>query len=482
MGVSNPLSTLWLLVFNIANALVWSLTFIYLANVMGPSDFGLFTVAFTIGAFPPIFTGLGSESVLLMYASRDPSNLNYLFGNSFAIRLILSILLLIVSFIFLVIFSVENSTLTIIAIAAALLNGFNVSLYSAVFRVLRMHLKSVLYTFFGTVIFGVIILIIANKNITPLDVILALFTSYLCVFLLVTINILKHVRPVFLYNEWLNQKLLGIKFSLSQLIDLLFQRVDILILHFILGSAAVGLYSASNRITSALIIFPSALQFVFLQDFHKNAFNKDLLQNTFKRFMLFIFESSGLIVGVIFWNSEIIIDLLYINQYVDAGFLLRLLCIGFFLSFIGYPYSMKAEALGLVGKRLKLRVITLVITSLLCFITIPLFKEAGAAISMILGTVFFNAQLHFYSFRNFWISKKTFLYLAKLATLFIISGFLVLFIQKICTFNRPLLLFISCLIYGILYLSIGFISNAFRVINYQYLYNIILFQKRKINE
>lgn len=479
MGVNNQLSALWVLVFNIANAIVLALTFIYLANVMGPSNFGLFTFAFTVGAFPPIFTGLGSESVLLMFASRDSTKLNYLFGNAIAIRFIFSILVLVVIFIFSVIFSIENYSLIIIAIAAALLNGFNASLYTAVFRVLGMHLKSVLFTFFGTIIFGVIILLTANKSITPLAVILALTISYLCIFLMVTFSILRHLRPIFSYKNWQNQKMLGIKFSLSQLIDLLFQRVDILILQLLLGSAAVGLYSASNRITSALILFPSALQFVFLQEFHRNVFDKKLLQNSFKRLLLFILESSGFIIGVIFWNSDLIINILYSNQYTNAGLLLRLLCISFFLIFIGYPYSMQAEALGLVGKRLNLRVITLAITLLSCFVAIPIFKEAGAVISIIIGTVFFNIQLHYSAFRNFRISKNILLYLIKLAAIFIIPGLIVLFFHKIYAGNRTLLLFISCSIYGVVYLAIGFISNAFQVINYQYLCKIILPSKQR---
>jgi O-antigen/teichoic acid export membrane protein len=477
MGVNNQLSTLLVIVFNIANAIVLALTFIYLANVMGPSNFGLFTFVFTVGAFPPIFTGLGSESVLLMFASRDSTKLNYLFGNAIAIRFIFSVLVLVVIFVISFIFSIENNQLIIIAIAAALLNGFNSSLYSAVFRVLGMHLKSVLFTFFGSIIFGVIILISANKSITPLEVILGSIISYLCIFLVVTFIILRHVRPIFSYKNWQDQKQLGIKFSLSQLMDLLFQRVDILILQLLLGSASVGLYSASNRITSALILFPSALQFVFLQDFHRNAFDKNLLHKTFKRFLLFILESSGFIIGVIFWNSDLIINILYTNQYTNAGLLLRLLCISLFLIFIGYPYSMQAEAQGLVGKRLNFRVITLAITLLLCFVAIPIFKEAGAAISVIIGTVFFNAQLHYAAFRNFRISKKTLLYLAKLAALFIISGLIVLFFHKIYEGNRTLLLFISCFIYFLIYLSIGFISNAFQVINYKYLCRILLLSK-----
>lgn len=447
---------------NILNALLLALIFIHLANLLGPEEFGVFTFAFTISAFPAIFVGIGSENVLMMMGSKNQINIPILFGNALSIRIIISCFFFFLVVLFSKIFNFSISYVVYITIVASLINSFFSALYTVIYRLYGLHIKSISYTFLSTIIFFLFILITPAKFLNSNSVAIFYLISNIIVCFFFTFSIIKLISPKISFHLIKKNWFLGFQFSLSQAIDLLFQKVDIITLQFILGGFSVGIYSASNRITSALIMFPSAFQFVFLQQFHKLSYNRQLLNEYFKKTIFIIVEFSLLIIGLIFWNSELIIGLLYSDKYSNSSELLKFLSIAFFINFIGYPYSMHAEALGYIGNRLKIRILALFITLLLSFTLIPMYKEIGAAISIIVGNIIFNLFLHYSAFKNIFISAEYRFYIFKIVSLFIMSGLLSNYISDFLHFNDILLIILKSLLFIAIYFFLGFYLKIFK--------------------
>ena len=322
---------------NIINSLILASVFIYIANYSGPENFGIFTFLFTLASFPPIFAGLGSENVLIMYSSRNIYDLPHFFGNAIAIRLIVSFLIIIVFLIVCIFIEYDFKYLLVLSFLSSLLNGFFVSLYISVYRIIGLHIKSVLYVLMGTIFFSIFILMIPKSRMIPSYIILSLLVSNIFVFIIFTVNLLKRVKPIFSYKLFKKYRTLGLKFSTSQIFDLFFQKSDIIFLNIFAGGLLVGLYSASNRIISLFVILPSALQFVFLQDFHKSSNNHVELKEIFNKLLYIIIEFSLIFIGFVYWNSSSIISTIYSEIYSESQIVLKLLSIAFIINFIGYP-------------------------------------------------------------------------------------------------------------------------------------------------
>jgi O-antigen/teichoic acid export membrane protein len=451
---------------NLINSFVLAVIFIFIANRSGPENFGIFTFIFTISSFPPIFAGLGSENVLVMYASRTISDLPIFFGNAIAIRFFVSVLILLIFIILSIFITYDLKLILFLSLFSSLLNSFFTSLYLSVFRIIGLHVKSVSYLLLGTILFAIIIFLSPKSVMTPSYVIISLFISNIFIFIFFTIDILKKIKPIFSYYSFLKFKTIGFKFSLSQLFDLFFQKSDIIFLNILVGGLFVGLYSASNRVISVFVILPSALQFVFLQEFHKYSNNFEQLRNLFKKQLYIIIEFSVIIIGFVYWNSPIIINTLYNNKFSESYILLRLLSIAFVINFIGYPYSMQAEALGLVGARLKIRVITLVFMILFFLILIPRYNVIGAAISIILGNLIFILQLHYAAFKNFNLKYNNIIYILKIFTIFLITGLIITSLNNIINYNNIFKICLTFFIHVLLILILDYNFKIFKIFNF----------------
>ena len=100
--------------------------FVYLARVLGKDDFGVFSFALAFALVIAIIADFGLSSILVREISRDKKSASKYLSNSLAIKIFLSVIAIMLSFLFLNImnYSHEIRSVAYVMLGFALLQTF----------------------------------------------------------------------------------------------------------------------------------------------------------------------------------------------------------------------------------------------------------------------------------------------------------------------------------------------------------------------
>ena len=121
---------------------------------------------------------------------------------------------------------------------------------------------------------------------------------------------------------------------------------------------------------------------------------------------------------------------------------------------------MQAEALGLVGDRLRIRIYSLLFMLVSLITLVPKYNIIGAAFSLILGNLIFTLQLHFAEYKSFKINYNWLSYLIKIFILFLLTGLIISTLNQYLFFNNLIKI---CIIFFVHILIISIINYKFKI-------------------
>ena len=245
----------------------------------------------------------------------------------------------------------------------------------------------------------------------------------------------------------------GFIFSISQVFDFAFARLDIFLLQFLLGSFSVGIYAAGQRVVSVFQLIPSSFHVVELPEFHRVSNDPDKLLSKFIHLRSLLLELSLLVFVPLIINANKIIALLFGNSYSEADSIVVILSFCSILLFVNYPYYMLTEAINKIKMRMYVRIISFCLTCIVVASLIKIIGLTGAAFGLLAGQVLFMILLHILTKEangGFELILKDF----KLILLAIATGYLSYFIGNLFE-HVWLIVFTSSLLYLIGFFSIG---------------------------
>ena len=235
---------------------------IYLARYLGKVGFGKYSFVFAYLAFFDVITDLGLRTILVREMSRDPSNSPKLIGNAYIIRLLLTIFAVALSVIIITLMSYPEDTTIYIYVAAFSLLFISFSeFYVSIFQAnLKMGYNIIAKMIFKVLSAALILWIIFSQG-TLMHVIIALVFSEMVKTLISYSFSRKFVRPRFeidfaLWKYFFKEAL---PLSLSNIIWVIYHRIDVVMLSMMMGDAEVGLYSAAYKLSEPLSLIPHAL-------------------------------------------------------------------------------------------------------------------------------------------------------------------------------------------------------------------------------
>lgn len=444
-----------------------AVTFIFIANYLGVKDNGVYVYFTTITSLIPLFLGLGGEHVFIMLASRDDSLVPYLWGNAIIVRLVFSLVAIGGVILVLTYNPFLYGEHFIIIFCGSLIAVFYNPLFISLYRIKGLHIRPWVIGLIAPIIFIIYLAIFQNLSSRLNTVAWGFLISHsitLLFFIFDThkISSIKFSFPLIRAN-FLN----GIYFSISQLFDYAFARVDIFLLQYFLGAASVGIYSVAQRIVTLLQLIPSSFHIVELPEFHRLHKHPIELTERFRKLRKLLLELAIILFGIIIINNDLIVSLLFDSTYSRAASIIIILSLAGGILFINYPYYMLAEAIDKVRKRLIIRVVSFFITLLVMALLIQFIGIKGAAIGIVIGQLFFMLLLHFITRTN----NGGLMMLAKDSKLFLVAV-PILFLSKLVLYLLPL-----SIIYGIL-------SSVFYLGTIYYLgkrYNILEIDQFLIN-
>lgn len=396
-------SSLLLLASVINNIMTFILT-LFTARYLGAYDFGIISSAISIVGIFGIFCDLGFSTYAIREVSRNEELTGVYFGTVFLLRIISSVITCVIYVIY-----VLNSNFTTDGINVMLLFGIYMFFNSFVcccYSLFQSNEKME-YQTIGNVIYSVSVLLIILLIIFRSGTVIIVASAYsIAIFLslLYCLHVIYRKYPklsVCMKKSFIKKILVnGIPFGITSVFTSIYFWIASIILTYMSGSLAVGLFSSSQKlllVLSAIFYLISNAIFPVMSELF--AVDKDKLVNLYHKLMKYLLILGMSMAAGTFVYSKEIIYVIYGAEYVVGYHALTILIwAGIFMFLSGISSTL----LGAINKQVsvtKNAAIGALFSVTLNIILISRFSYLGASVSTVC-TEFLILVLMLYALRK----------------------------------------------------------------------------------
>lgn len=386
----------------VLTALISFVLLIYLARFLGEADFGKYNFAFSFTNLFAIFADLGISQLLIREIARKKQLSEYYVNNAILLKILLSILtfigIILITWtlrfpktlsILLYLFGIYNILSTLSSTYLSLFQAWEKMEYVALFQVIE---RVIIATFTLIVLFqgyGVIAVAYIYILAGIIDMILA-----------ATITFKKFIKPLFKIDWGLQKKLLimGLPFGLNALFAVFFFKIDTILLGFLKGDVAVGIYNAAyNPLLSLSMIVAgivSAAIYPVMSKYYKE--NKESLGKftiiSSKYLAIFGFPIA---IGCFILADKFIL-ILYAGGYTGAIIAFQILALFIPIRLVSTITGTLLSSINRQGYRMFSVGISAAFNIILNLILIPYYSYIGASIATVLSELLLYCLFLFY--------------------------------------------------------------------------------------
>jgi polysaccharide transporter, PST family len=364
---------------------------VWVARYLGVERYGIFNYAYAFVALFGSFATLGLDSVVVHRIVRDPSSKEVILGTAFRLRLfggLLAILLTVIS-----IFLLRPSDTITIALVAILSCA---GIFQA-FDTIDLWFQSQVQSKYTVVAKN-----IAFFLVTLLKVLLILTKAPLLAFAWATLAefILSSVGLAIAYRVSGNSQKLwnwslplakvlfkeGLPLILSGITIMIYMKIDQIMLGEIIGSNAVGIYSAATRISEVWYFIPTAICSSVAPSIYAAKEKSESLYYQRIQQLLRLLNLIALVIALpMTFLSGRVINLLFGNGYTEAGQILSIHIWASLFVFMGVATSSWFVAEGLTHVSFRRSLIGAISNIVLNLILIPKYAGIGAATATVIS-------------------------------------------------------------------------------------------------
>jgi O-antigen/teichoic acid export membrane protein len=378
----------WVTVLTAAQVVVGAGSFLLLANLLGPKDFGLFSVGVAGGSFLPLVAGLGTEHSLLMFGSRRPQDLPRIMGGTLLVWATLGSILLGLIWLSGALLSPATGAWFVLPVllSAGLLAGVTSPLLTNYFRILGRTTGPWAILLIGKVLFLAFLISMADGGLSLGVASLAFLLSHLAVLVMMSVWGAASIAVDWSFQEAWSLRGWSVRYWIAQLADMAFLRTDVLLIGAILGPTSVGIYSAGYRIVNLANVVPSAFHVVLMPGFHRAG---DSLPDLLSQWRMATDRLTGLsALSLVYFLSTggAIASVFFGPEYGGSGTIISVLGVYVALNMLAYPLAMVADGRGRVQSRLRARLVGWIVLGLSMLAGVYLFGLSGVAWSVVVGS------------------------------------------------------------------------------------------------
>lgn len=426
---------------------------IYSARYLGVVNFGILSFALAFTGIFGVFIDFGMNSLTTRELARDKSLTPEYISNVIIIRIILSIVVFLSIIVVINILGYNEKTIYVVCFIALYNIGMIFSqLFYSIFQAYeKMEFQAVGTIIYYIVLFlGVLILIHYKLSIIEFAVIYSIVGLITFGFAFL-VFIKKFFRPQIKFNLDFIKDLIKISwpFAITGISINLYNWIDTILLSFLTGQLAVGLYNASYKLMLWFIFIPVVINtalFPLMSQYYITSHKS--LKFSFEK-LVKILALIGIPIGfgtVLLANKAI--NLVYGYQFIGSVIALQILIWSTVIIFIRNPYERLLESSNkqsVVSKIFVLGVIFNIIANLL---VIPKYSFVGAAIINVITDLIIGILLIYGTSRiGFSISRHTQISIIKIIFASILMA---LFIKLIINLDIFLIIFIGLIFYLII--------------------------------
>ncbi|MBE6493785.1 MAG: flippase [Methanosphaera stadtmanae] len=448
-----------LLFASIINNIMSFILTLFTARYLGTYNFGLISSANSLVGVFGIFCDLGLSTYAIREVSRNNELTDFYFGTTLVFRILFTVITFIVYALFVI-----NSNFTQEGINVMILFGIYMIFNSFVlfFYSLFQSNENMQYQTIGNAIYSISVLLIIlimifdNCNVTivaagyPIAMFLSLLYS-----LYITVKYYPRFKlcrkPKFIKKLFIK----GIPFGITAVFTSIYFWIALIVLTFLSGSVAVGLFSSSQKlllVVAAIFTLLSNAVFPVMSELF--TVDKEKLAHLFHKLLKFMLMIGlPMAIGCFIFDTEII-NIIYGAEYLEGAITLSILIwAGVFMLLSG----MCSTLLGSINKQFtvtKIAAIGAIVSIILNCILISLYSYIGASIS----TVFTEFIILFMMMSV--ISRTEFKLPVKKAVLPVIQIIIASLIMGVCLIllNQPFLVSFPLAI--IIYVIALFVTRA----------------------
>jgi len=357
-----------------------------MTRYLGTEGFGEYSTIITFVSFFAMSADLGLNLITTkMISDPNEKNSDKILSNLFSIRFFSALILLGLAPLFIIFFPYSDVIKigVLIATLSYIFPALNQILIGLFQKTLQME-KAMIAEIIGKV-FLVIVIFIFIKLDWGLNGVL--WAAVISAFINFVINWLfgkKSAKIKFEFDFTIWKKIFRNSWPLAVtiILNLIYQKSDIIILSLFKNISDVGIYSSAYKTTEVINTIPYMFIGIMLPFFTSAWINKniDFLKKTAqKSFDFMIILSIPLLIGTQFTAKEVI-SLIAGKNFSDGGMALQILMLSTVLLFISCVFSHLVIAIEKQKKVIGLYAFTMISSLLLYFILIPKFSYLGAAI------------------------------------------------------------------------------------------------------
>lgn len=422
----------------------------FITRYLGTEGFGKYSIALAFFSFFGAVADFGLYSVATREISRRGANAEYIMGNVFSLRLLISSGVFLCTFLIVLFLPYQQDVkMAIILSSLGFLFASSYSVLNGIFQKNLVMDRVALVELGGKVVQVLSIISVVSFDLGFLALLWAFVLNMIFNFTGVYLVSRHYLSFSLSFNVKYWKQFLKESFpmGMAAIVTFIYFKFDTILLSFFQSSEDVGIYGGAYRVIENIVFFPAMLIGLVLPLLSKHIFEKReifevLVNKLFKVFSLLVFP---LVVGVWFIAEDIML-LIGGTAFFPSGQVLRVLIVA--LAFIFFSHIFNAILL-VTNQQKKLMYILgfcAFLNVTLNFFIIPKYSYMGAAIMSVITeflVVFFGGWLCYFSIRFFPRIRELGGIIVSVVCMAI---FLFIFSEKIPLF---LLVFFSILVYVI---------------------------------
>jgi len=357
----------------------------FITRYLGKDGFGDYSTVLAFFAFFSAIADLGLYSISTREISRPESDERKIIGNVFAIRLLISFGIVIISPLVVIFFPYSQSVKIGIIIAASAY--FFASSYSVLIGLFQKRLvmdKVAIGELIGKIFQVAVVVAVVKMNLGFRFIIGSLLVNMLVSFVVIYLWSRKYIvfRLIFDWPAWKAFLKESYPMGISAIIVFAYFKLDTILLSVLKTSADVGIYNAAYKVLESIIFFPAmfiglVMPIMARYIFHERSKFDLVADKTFKVFLIF---AVPLLVGLSFLSRDVI-GLIGGAVFSESVGVLKILAWALTFVFFGNYFTNILIAGNMQKKLMKILFVCAIFNISLNFVLIPRYSYLGAAVT-----------------------------------------------------------------------------------------------------
>jgi O-antigen/teichoic acid export membrane protein len=379
-----------------------AITLLLVARQLGPENYGQYTSSLVFATFCSIVFSLGLDLWLLHEGGKAPSKIANLVGSAFSVKLIIGLVWLVVMFIISIFIKSSALPTDLVRISAitVFISSLNRTLLTVYKALLRNKINSILEASTSALRLLATLLLIEFEVTQPVFFILLqsiLFLVSLSIALILVIRTTGFQPTREMMNIALRQ---APPYAASDFLAWLYMRQDILIVAFMLGDYAAGIYSPAVGIVNALFLVPATIHLVIVPVL-SNLFITDIKQawkTAFRAVVAQFVVGISLFIGLLIGSS--FLPYILGPSFAESQVILSSLSIIIFLHSLIYGAASILVATNQQVNRSIVQAVAVILNASLNFLIIPKIGINGVAYVYIITEIVILIGYTWFAFRQ----------------------------------------------------------------------------------